>query len=117
MDKLHIVELKSDWNHLLKTLNEKFDADMDLQGVLFLIGVQELGKGPQKFSKNDKMGILHIATCRMLSYYDYYKLDGLDDDGWPHWTLTKPLPVMTLKEQDLILKQSAIEYFKAANLI
>ncbi|NNC86530.1 MAG: hypothetical protein HKN75_10660 [Bacteroidia bacterium] len=105
-------ELKTNWIELLDLLNTKFDADMDLQGVLFLIGVQELGKGPQNFTKNEKMGLMHIATCRLMSTYGYYVLSGLDEDGWPHWDLTKDLPIMSLKEQDLLLKQSAIAYFK-----
>jgi len=112
MDKQHIEELKANWSDLLNKLNTTFDAEMDLQGVLFLIGVQELGKGPKNYTKDEKMGLMHIATCRLMSTYGYYKLDGLDEDGWPHWNLTKEMPKMTLKEQDLLLKQSALEYFK-----
>lgn len=108
----NITELKSDWDALLNLLNEKFDADMDLQGVIFLIGVQELGQGPKEYTKAQKQDLMHIATCRLLSMYGYYELEGEDKDGWPHWKLVKQLPRMTLGEQDYLLKQSVIDYFR-----
>ena len=55
---------------------------------------------------------MHIAVCRLMSQFGYYELEGLDQDGWPHWKLVKKLPPLTLKEQDLLLKQAVIEYLK-----
>jgi hypothetical protein len=112
MDSKEITLLKSSWSVLLLKLNELFKSDLDLQGVLFLIGVQELGKGYQNFSKAQKGDLMHIATCKLLSQYGYYALKGVDDDGWPHWELMQALPSLSLREQDLLLKQAAIDYFK-----
>lgn len=112
MDIVEIQNLKGEWEKLLTLLSNKFDADLDLQGVLFLIGVQELGKGNQKFSKEQKQDLMHIATCRVLSIYGFYELEGLDKDDWPHWKLKTKFPPLSLKEQDLLLKQSVIEYFR-----
>jgi len=112
MDIKEIEELKGEWEKLLAELDKKFDAGLDLQGVLFLIGVQELGKGPQSFTKSQKQDLMHIATCRVLSMYDFYELEGLDAEGWPHWKLKKKFPPLSLKEQDILLKQSVIAYFK-----
>jgi hypothetical protein len=112
MDIKEIQNLKEEWEKLLNALSLKFDADLDLQGILFLIGVQELGKGKQNFSKDQKQDLMHIATCRVLSIYGIYELEGLDDEGWPHWRLKNKFPVLSLKEQDLLLKQSVIEYFR-----
>ena len=108
----NVEELKHDWEQLREKLSQLFDADLDLQGILFLIGVQELGKGVQKFSKDEKQDLMHIATCRLLSQFDYYELSGADQDGWPHWNLLKPLPPLTLKEQDILLKQAVLQYFE-----
>lgn len=108
----NVEELKADWEELIKKLSIMFDADLDLQGLLFLIGVQELGQGYRKFSKDEKQDLMHIATCRLLSFYDYYILKGLDEEGWPHWELKQSLPTMSLGEQDYLLKQAAIAYFK-----
>jgi hypothetical protein len=112
MDIKEIENLKGTWEDLVNSLNAKFDADLDLQGILFLIGVQELGKGNQKFTKDQKQDLMHIATCRVLSIYGFYELEGLDNDGWPHWKLKNKFPTLTLREQDILLKQSVIEYFK-----
>jgi hypothetical protein len=84
----------------------------DLQGIIFLIGVQELGQGNRKFTKDEKQDLMHIATCKLLSSYGYYKLEGADDEGWPHWKLVEKLPVLSLKEQDMLLKKAVVNYFK-----
>jgi len=112
MDLKSIAELKAEWNQLLDKVAEKFGIDPDLQGIIFLIGVQELGQGNRKFSKDEKQDLMHIATCRLLSTYGYYELAGLDNEGWPHWKLVEKLPVLSLKEQDLLLKKAVVSYFK-----
>ena len=55
---------------------------------------------------------MHIATCRLLSEMGFYELEGLDQDGWPHWKLVKPIPSYALMEQELLLKSLAIHYFE-----
>jgi hypothetical protein len=85
----------------------------DLESVLFLIGVQELGQGHVHFSKEQKQDLLHIATCKVLSYSGFYALEGLDQEGWPHWKLSKPVPTLNLKEQDLLLKAHIVHYFES----
>jgi hypothetical protein len=112
MDQQELLELKAKWEAITHSLADQFGEVPDLQAVIFLIGVQELGKGPQKFSKDEKQELMHIATCRLLSEFEYYQLLGSDQDGWPHWKLVKPLPPLSLKEQDILLKQAVIQYFE-----
>lgn len=83
----------------------------DIKVILFLIGVQELGQGPKKFSKRQKEELMHIATCRLFSYLGFYELEGLDQDGWPHWKLVKPVPNYTLLEQEMLMKSLIVNYF------
>jgi hypothetical protein len=85
----------------------------DLESVLFLIGVQELGQGHVHFTKEQKQDLMHIATCKVLSYSGFYALEGLDAEGWPHWNLVKPVPTLNLKEQDLLLKAHIVHYFES----
>jgi hypothetical protein len=84
----------------------------DLNGTLFLIGVQELGKGHQLFTKEQKQDLMHIAICKVLSYAGFYELEGLDEEGWPHWKLIKKVPHVDLLEQEKLLKMQVIEYFE-----
>lgn len=84
----------------------------DLNSVLFLIGVQELGRGTKVFSKEEKQDLMHIGICKVLSLSGYYNLEGLDKDGWPHWKLIKKLPHFDLLEQERLLKMHVMEYFE-----
>jgi len=84
----------------------------DLNGILFLIGVQELGQGNRVFSKEEKQDLMHIGICKVLSFSGFYELQGQDSDGWPHWTLVKKLPHFDLLEQEKFLKWHVIEYFE-----
>jgi len=107
------LELDRKWHKLLTVIEEKIGKQpKDLNGVLFLIGVQELGRGARPFSKEEKQDLMHIAICKVLSLVGYYKLDGIDKEGWPHWTLIKKLPHFDLMEQEKLLKMHVIEYFE-----
>ena len=112
MDVQELQELKTKWEELTTKLADHFGEPPDLQAIIFLIGVQELGKGPQKFSKDEKEDLMHIATCKLLSQFGYYELEGADQEGWPHWNRVKKLPPLSLKEQDLLLKQAVLQYFE-----
>lgn len=83
----------------------------DLNGILFLIGVQELGKGHQNFSKEEKQDLIHLGICKCLSLSGYYHLDGLDSEGWPHWLESKKIPHFDALEQEKLLKMHVLEYF------
>jgi hypothetical protein len=116
MDAQDINLLKERWQALTVSLSRHFEEEPDLQALLFLIGVRELGKGPMKYSKDEKQDLMHIAVCRLLSRFGHYELEGKDEDGWPHWKLVKSLPPLTLKEQDLLLKQAVLLYWEEEGL-
>lgn len=107
------LDLDRAWQSLLNQIEEHLGSrPKDLNGVLFLVGVQELGRGNQRFTKEQKQDLMHIAICKVLSYSGHYVLEGLDKDGWPHWKLIKKLPHFDLLEQERLLKQHVIEYFE-----
>lgn len=102
------------WNKILDFVKERFSdgEEPDLDVVLFLIGVRELGLPPKrKFKKDQKIALLHIAICRLLVPYGYYKLQGMDQDGWPHYELKKKLPFLKPGEQSILMKEAVIRYF------
>ena len=106
-------ELEFRWGQLLNRIQKALNArPKDVNGVLLLVGVQELGQGFRNFSKEEKQDLMHIAVCRVLSKTGFYTLDGLDKDGWPHWTLAKELPHFDLLEQEKLLKINIMEYFE-----
>ncbi len=105
--------IEEDWEILLNKLQNSIGAKpADLNGVLFLIGVQELGKGAIVFTKEQKQDLMHIAVCKVLSLSGYYRLAGKDADGWPHWEAEKNPPYLSLKDQENALKLHVIDYFE-----
>lgn len=109
----HLQMIEKQWKDLLKTLNNQFDGDLDLQAVLFLIGVQELGKGKVKYSKDQKLELMHIAICTLLEPFGYYNFAGHDQDGFPHWELNEQLPPLSPGQQMALMKESILDYFVA----
>ncbi|TAF44893.1 MAG: hypothetical protein EAZ51_03115 [Sphingobacteriales bacterium] len=106
-------EINLKFSELQIKLATEFDNERpDLKVILFLIGVQELGKGPQKFSKRQKEELMHIANCRLFAQMGFYELEGTDQDGWPHWRKVKAIPHYPLLEQELILKSLMVNYFE-----
>tara|TARA_B100000900_G_C20534522_1_gene697784 strand:+ start:841 stop:1191 length:351 start_codon:yes stop_codon:yes gene_type:complete len=112
-------ELKIKWENLKNRLSVDFSDDqiIDLDSIIFLIGLQELGQFQKKFNKQRKMEIIHIAVCKLLSDFGYYKLDFVDNDGWPHYNLIKELPNLKAGEQTILMKKAIINYFIKSNYI
>lgn len=103
--------LKSDWIGVQAMTMQRFGEKMDTQSVLFVIGLQELGKLKKRFSKDQKVDIIHIAVCTVLEPYGYYEFKGYDDDGWPHWERRKTLPHLKTLEQEKFIKKAIVAYF------
>lgn len=115
---MQAAEINKKWKDLQAVISENFDTDIpDIKVMLFLIGVQELGKGPGEFSKREKEELMHIATCRLFSSLGFYELEGSDEQGWPHWKLVKAIPNYTLMEQEMIMKSLIIDYFEDQNIL
>lgn len=112
------AEVNLKWSVLQQKIAEGFDNEKpDIKVLLFLIGVQELGQGPKRFSKRQKEELMHIANCKLFSMMGFYELEGLDQDGWPHWKLVKTVPNYTLPEQEMVLKSLIIDYFEEQGLV
>lgn len=106
-------QLKQRWEILVKRLSERFaEGDtIDLDAIIYLIGVQEFGKFNRTFKKDEKVNLMHIAICRLLEPYGYYAFDHTDQDGWPHYTVKEQLPPLKAGEQTLLMKEAVVQYF------
>ena len=112
-------ELKTKWDNLKKKLSVDFlqGQEIDLDSIIFLIGVQELGQFDKRFNKQRKIELIHLAVCKLLSAYGYYEFDFIDEDGWPHYKLIKKLPNLKPGEQTILMKKAIINYFIKSNYI
>lgn len=106
-------DLQVRWLKLRIKLKERFGIKPDMNGVLLLIGVQELGQGPQAFTKEQKQDLMHIAICTILAVSGYYIFNGKDEEGWPHFTQLKILPEFDTFQQENFLKDHVLLYFSS----
>ncbi len=106
------VEFELSWERLVKKISSPYGEELDVQAILFLIGIQELGHGYRKFTKDQKLDVLHIAVCTLLSQYGYYEYEGRDADNWPHWKATEKLPNLKPLQQNHLMRQAIVEYFR-----
>ncbi len=111
--------LNDEWQKIINFFKKEFtqgeEPEMDV--ILFLIGVQELGQVKKSFSKDEKVNLIHIATCKLLEPYGYYKFEKIDDDGWPHYIRTKLVDSEIINNQEKLIKKAIINYFKVNNII
>ncbi len=107
------TQLKERWVALVEKLSNQFaDGDvLDLDAIIYLVGVQELGQYHRKYRKDDKLDLMHIAICRLLEPYGYYEFDFFDEQGWPHYIVKEELPALKAGEQSVLMKEAIVEYF------
>jgi len=109
-----IITLKEKWDSLILKLTNQFAEgdELNMDGIIYLVGVQELGQGHREFNKDEKVNLMHIAICKLLEPYGYYEFDFFDDDGWPHYKALTELPNLKPGEQTVLMKEAVINYFE-----
>jgi hypothetical protein len=107
------IALKERWDLLVERLSAQFsDGDpLELDAIIYLVGVQELGQYHKSYKKDEKINLMHIAICRLLEPYGYYEFDYFDEEGWPHYTTKEQLPVLKAGEQSVLMKEALVSYF------
>jgi len=106
-------QLKKYWEELVEKLSAQFaDGDpLELDAIIYLVGVQELGQYHRKYKKDDKLDLMHIAICRLLEPYGYYEFSHFDEESWPHYTIKEELPPLRGGEQSILMKEAIVGYF------
>jgi hypothetical protein len=104
-------DLQQRWWKLEEKLMQRFGKKPDMEAILFLVGIQEFGEIRDKYTKEQKQDLMHIAVCSLFSPSGYYELEKVDKDGWPHFRQLKPMPDMNPIEQENFLKDHILLYF------
>tara|TARA_B100000795_G_scaffold112494_1_gene83355 strand:+ start:78228 stop:78584 length:357 start_codon:yes stop_codon:yes gene_type:complete len=112
-------QLKNRWEAVVTHLSSRFaDGDrLDLDAIIYLVGVQELGQLHKKFKKDEKVNLMHIAICRLLEPFGYYEFEYFDDAGWPHYKILEQLPTLKAGEQTVLMKEAIVQYFLEKEVI
>lgn len=114
-----MISEKKNWEKILFFFQKTFNISdtVNLDAMIFLIGVHELGKGYLHFNKDDKLNLIHIGVCKLLEPFGFYKFEGFDRDGWPIYKNIQKIPKLTSNEQLLLIKKAIIYYFEKEKLI
>jgi hypothetical protein len=112
-----MTKILSDWQQLQNKLKERFETEMDHDAILFMIGLQELDKPYRAYKKDEKLEVMHIGVCTVLQPYGFYEYKGRDDDDWPHWEVKEQLPHLDAKQQNRLMNDALIEYFKRTGFL
>lgn len=112
-------QLKVLWEQVENKISTDFgDGErLELDAIIYLIGVQEYGKPQKRFKKDDKINLMHIAICRLLEPFGYYHFDFIDDEGWPHYSIVEQLPNLKAGEQSVLMKEAIVQYFQEKKYI
>ena len=106
-------QLKERWEQVQQKLSQQFaDGElMELDAIIYLVGVQELGQLHRRFKKDHKIDLMHRAICTLLEPYGYYEFDYYDEEGWPHFKIKEELPTLKAGEQSVLMKEAIVNYF------
>ena len=112
-------QLRERWQAVVLLLSERFadGEQLDLDAIIYLVGVQELGQLHRKFKKEEKINLMHIGICRLLEPYGYYEFDYFDEAGWPHYKIIEQLPSLKAGEQSVLMKEAIVQYFVEKEVI
>jgi hypothetical protein len=110
-------DLQQRWWNLEAKLAERFGKKPDMEAILFLIGIQEFGQLKEKFTKEQKQDLMHIAVCSLFAQSGYYEPEGKDIEGWLHFKQLRPMPDMNAFEQENFLKDHILLYFQSHDFL
>ena len=113
------IELKNRWEKVVEILSNQFadGEQLDLDAIIYLIGLQELGQFKRVFAKDEKLNLMHIAICHLLEPYGYYEFEFTDKEGWPHYKIKEALPPLKAGEQSILMKEAIVSYFLEKEVI
>ena len=99
-----------DWENLQKIIHFLSEGKVE-----YLVIMGTTGENVT-ISKEEKQDLMHIAVCSLFRQSGYYELEGVDEEGWPHFRQLKALPVMGLIEQENFLKDHILLFFENTDL-
>ena len=99
------------WDELLLKVGKQFNVLADFSFLLFLVGIQERGKGYISYSKEEKTDLINMARCVLFERAGYYKQSGNDEEGWPTFDVIQSLEDKLPSEREDILKATIVDYY------
>ncbi len=108
------AELSGRWKRLQTWMAERFGfgAEIGVEGLLFLAGVQESGKGYDPgMEKEAKQATIMDGTYAVLAHAGLYERAGVEIDGRPIWARIETPPALSIGEQEKLIRSALVAYF------
>lgn len=101
------------WPKFTEWLDRTLGCADDLEGVLFLVGLQESGQEfKPDLDKASKQRLINEGTYCVLECLGCFERVGKEVDGYWIWEPHEDLPEdMSSAEQDLLLRAGILRYF------
>jgi len=100
------------WEIFLHKVSQHFKVTANTEFLLFMIGIQEHGQGFKTYSKQEKMDLITLARCRLLTQSGFMTQTGVDNDGWPTFSVQKDENELPPSERDKMTKENIMLYFE-----
>lgn len=104
--------MNNEWDEFLLRASNHFKVMANLEFLLFIIGIQELGQGYKQYSKQEKMDLIALAQCKLMSMNGYAKEKGCDAEGWPVYQSITEIEELAPSKKEQLIKKAIIEYFE-----
>ncbi len=106
-------DLQERWSRLQRWTLRRFGKKADVEGLLFLIGIQELGQGVlPDLGKTRKEQIVREGAYCVLETLGYYERVGMEKSGHWIWQQAHPMPAELSKEaEEVMLRRAVLRYF------
>ena len=110
LDEARAAGIEVRWRELQKWLKARFrrDTDASIEHILFLIGIQERGRGFEPdLEKEVKQDVIMEGTCAAFASIGLY--EHVDDT----WRRTARQPDdLSLEAQEMLLQYAILTYFE-----
>ena len=105
--------LETRWARLQTWVSARFGKEIGLEGLLFLVGVQERGHGFEpNLEKETKEQLIMEGTYCVFETLGAYERIGMEADGQWVWErqIAQP-PDLSIKDQETLLRIAILRYF------
>lgn len=101
--------LETQWADLCQWAAQTFHRAVSVDGLLFLIGLQETHTSPKRrLEKETKQDLIVEGSFHVLAALGFYQRTETE----PFWQPLAPLPRLNVDEQEKLLRMGLIRYFE-----
>lgn len=110
-------ELKERWDRLIARIETRFGKTPDIEAILFLIGIQSVGRGYEpELPKERKQSLIMEGSYLAFETLGIYSRIGMERNGFWIWEKNIDLPKMSVEDQEKLLQIGILNYFDEVSL-